>query len=187
MYGIKNNAHDTTCCEKLIINENQWKFVAKMNMQRSSFPVVSCGNNIWALGGYNVKDGVLNTTEYYDDIDDKWTLSTRMREKRKDHSAVAFRESIYVIGGLNFKSKILVTAEVLDTTTKQFTSIMDMQVSRYDFAAAISEHKLYCFGGNNEYDTTVESFDLYTREWSEEEAMPDYSLPGYSAITIYDD
>ena len=88
----------STCCEKLIIKDDKWIFIAKMNEARLDFQVVSCGKYVWAIGGQN-KRGVLNTTEYYDDIIDKWTKSTPMIQKRLRHSAVTFRENVYLIGG----------------------------------------------------------------------------------------
>jgi len=178
----------SNCCEKLIIKDDKWKFVAKMNIARINFQVVSCGKLIWAIGGGNF-NGTLNTTEYFDDINNKWTNSTPMIERREDHSAVAFREKIYIIGGYSYmygRLNFSRFAEVLDSKTKQFTAIMNPNVRRFQFAAAISEHKLYCFGGDRA--DTVESFDLYKEEWLEEGRMPKYlSSCRTSAVTIFDD
>ena len=51
-------------CEKLIIKDNKWKFVAKMNVAKFHFQVVSCGKVILAISGRN-SSGTSNTTEYF--------------------------------------------------------------------------------------------------------------------------
>ena len=164
-------------CEKLLIGEKKWIFVADMKMARTHFTLVSCGNYMWAFGGYGEYDrcvvkGTLDTTEYYDENKNEWRRSTPMTEGRSGHSAVAFRDSIYVIGGRGHDEEILCTAEVFDTKTKQFSSLSSMRVPRNWFGAAISEHKLYCFSGLEL--NSVESFDLYIGKWIEEINMPEY-------------
>ena len=154
-----------------------------------NFQIVSCGKFIWAVGGWNNKSKHLNATEYYDDVIDKWTSSTQMLEKREGHSAVAFRNNIYIIGGYNLDHKEgLRTAEVLDTKTTQFTALKPMTMLRYCFAAAISEHKLYCFGSqgpNEEWIMSMESFNLYSEEWENEEITHQLEEVS-SAMTVYD-
>ena len=175
----------STCCEKFNLRDNKWKFVAQMNEARAGFQAVSCRKFIWAIGGW-VRCGLrlngLNSVEYYDDVADKWTLSTPMISKRYGHSAVAFREKIYVLGGINSEDGYLRTAEVFDTELEQFSVIKSMSVPRSVFSAAISEHKLYCFGSRD--CKSVESSDLYTGEWKNEENMAHNRST--TAVAVYD-
>ena len=175
----------STCCEKLIIKEGKWKFVAKMNEARTDFQVVSLGKYIWAIGGEGQGGSVLNITEYYDDVTDKWTNSNPMIEKRHGHSAVAFREEIFVIGGEDGFGR-LSSAEKLNTTTEQWTAISSMKVVRAFFGAAINENKLYCFGDNVSIEAKVEYFDLYRGTWMEEGAILLWNRLDSSAVTVYD-
>ena len=62
----------STCCEKLIIKEDKWIFIAEMNEARSDFQVVTCGKYVWVIGGKGTNE-TSNTTEYYDVIINKWT------------------------------------------------------------------------------------------------------------------
>ena len=173
----------STCCEKLIIKDDKWTFVAEMNEARLHFQIVSSGKFIWAIGG-EVSTGVLNTTEYYDDVTNKWTKSFPMIQKRSGHSAIAFREYIYVIGGDNDAGH-LHSVEKLNVTTKQWTAITSMKDARAAFGCTINRYKLYCFGGSHGLETKVEHFNLYTGDWIEEEEMPiENGLT--SAVTIYD-
>ena len=41
----------SACCEKLIIKDNKWFFIAEMNEARWIFQVVTCGKYLWAIGG----------------------------------------------------------------------------------------------------------------------------------------
>ena len=176
----------STCCEKLIIKDNKWIFVAEMNEARRSFQVVACGKHVWAIGGSGL-NGVLNTAEYYYDIIDKWKKSSPMIQKRRGHSAVASRGNIYVIGGSDgFRD--LNSAEKLDTRNKQWTLITSMEGPRVCFATAINEYKLFCFGGNFDDIQSVVYFDLYNEVWIEEERMDiNRDINGYfSAVTVYD-
>ena len=150
---------------------------------RKEFQIVSCGKFMWVIGG-QCWNGILQSTEYYDEVIDKWTLSTPMLEKRKDHCAVAFREKIYVLGGFNREIGRLRTAEVLDTKAKQFSHIKPLQAPRCWFAAAISDHKLYCFGGLEGFDQ-LESFNLYSEEWESETTVDNFT-GSISAVTLYD-
>ena len=187
------NGFSSTCCEKLIIKEDKWMFVAEMNEARRNFQAVSCGNLIWAIGGRapfsSVKGKVLNSTEFYNDVTDKWTISTPMIESRHGHSAVAFREDIYVLGGGNNHVSRIRSAEKLDTTSEQWTAINSMKVPRNWFGAAISEHKLYCFGGNYGNKTTVEYFDLYKEVWFDKVDVDDAKISFFrqhvTAVTVY--
>ena len=177
------NGKFSTCCEKLIIKEGKWMFVAEMNEARLEFQMVSCGKYIWVLGGKTLFGSVLNTTEYYDDVNDKWTMFNPMIEERYGHSAVAFREDVYVVGGHD-GVKFLRSSEKLDTTNRQWTAISSMKIPRGFFGAAINEHKLYCFGGNLGRETKVEYLNLYSGDWIEEGVI---SIESYftSAITVF--
>ena len=182
----------STCCEKLTSVDEKWRFIADMKVDRVCFPVVSCGNFMYALGGWDIDLTVLNSTEYYNKITDEWTLSIPMREERVFHAAVAFRDKIFVIGGQNGNGCPLNTAEVLDTKLNQISSLRPMRVPRYSFAATISGNKLYCFGGltNNDdnYEDprllSVESFNLYTKYWHDEEEMDHIGLSN-AAVTLF--
>ena len=177
-HGLASN-----CCEKFNNHDKEWEFVAEMKEAREEFQIVSCGKFIWAIGGDSL-DGILRSTEYYDEVIDKWTLSTPMLEKRCDHSAVAFRDKIYVLGGYNWEVGRLRTAEVLDTKTKQFSFIKPMKTRRCRFAAAISDHKLYCFGGIGRFHQ-LESFNLYSEKWKKENTVDNFTVD-ISAVTLYD-
>ena len=159
-----------------------------MKVDRIDFPVVSCGKYMWALGGKNSSLNSLNSTEYYDNITDEWTLSTPMKEKRFYHASVAFRDNILVIGGWNSIDDPLNTAEILDTKLNQFSSLKSMRVPRYSLAATISGNKLYCFNGftnNDEHSEVrrpVESFNLYTICWHEEDEVDETDLASFIII-----
>ena len=130
------NGWPSTCCEKLIIKEGKWKFVAEINEARIDFQIVPSAKNIWAFGGEQSM-GVTNTTKYYDNVIDKWIISSPMIQKRYGHSAVDFRGKI---------------------SRKKISS---MKVPRFFFCTAINAHKLFCFGGNLAIETKVEYFDIY--------------------------
>ena len=176
----------SSCCEQLNIYEGEWKFVADMKISRFIFRVVSCGKFIWAFGGLGTDLQTLNSAEFYDEVADEWTLTSSMIEKRSEHAAVAFRDRIFVIGGRNDEVGVFSSAEVFDIKTRQFTALARMTTPRFRFAAAISGYKLFCFSGyhNRVWDSTnaVESFNIYTEEWKEEEE--ESMIDVYDAVTI---
>ena len=172
----------TTCCEKLIIKENKWIFVAEMNEKRSDFQLVTAGKYMWAIGGVGTRV-VVNTTEYYDEITDKWEKSSPMIKHRTSHSAVAFGETIYVIGGYGgiHGGTVLSSAEIFDIASQQWTSISSMKFPRSRFGAALNANKLYCFSGERT-GASVEYYDVYRRVWVEEGRMrnPNFIISAYS-------
>ena len=59
--------------------------------------VVTLGNYIYAIGGYNNKEN-LKTVERYDVLNDKWEFVASMQTKRRWPTAVVFNKKIYVCG-----------------------------------------------------------------------------------------
>ena len=112
----------STCCEKFIIKEDKWIFIAEMNEARKYFQVVTCGKHVRVIGGEGI-NGALNTTEYYDHITDKWIKSSSMIERRCEHSVVAFCENIYVFGGVDIGC--LSTTKKLDIKTMDFNKFYE--------------------------------------------------------------
>ena len=168
-------------CEMLDISEEKWFSKSNMNAPRSHFVAVSSGDFIWAFGGLHD-----NSTEFYDEKKDVWTMTTPMIEERHSHSAVAFRHNIYVLGGWN--GFYLNTAEIFDTLTHQFSSMQSMEIPRMDFAATVNGNYIYCLGGfyPNGYADSVESFNMITGEWKNEENLPQRKQ-NLAAVTVYDD
>ena len=119
-----------------------------------------------------------------------------MIEKRAAHAAVEFRGNIYTFGGFDQNNKFLNTAEVFNTETKQFSSILQMRTPRARFAAALSGCKVFCFGGYTSIKRnarrvavklhTVESFNICTGKWKDEENAPKRT-GDYAAVTIFID
>ncbi len=142
---------------QLDLKKQVWQHVADMPFRREG-AVVSIGDKIYALGGYN--GGVLNTVMVFDVKTSKW-------EQRKDlpyglsaFAAVADGDFIYIFGDYNKRS----TIHRYDTRTGDFFLLEQKITPRRHLAAVIVGQRVVVVGGNQNSVgkalSTIEAFEL---------------------------
>lgn len=77
----------------------KWALKSPMNQARSSHRVVTDGELLFALGGYNEKCDTLDTVEYYNSSTNSWTLLPPMGTGRVLAEAVAIGGYLLVLKG----------------------------------------------------------------------------------------
>ena len=120
--GLLKNC--TNSCLVFNTKNETWTQVARMNGNRINASCVVYEGRIVVTRGYNAIDGVLNTVEAYDHIDDSWTFMPRMIEERYSHKSVAIKNKFFVVGSFNSQ-----TIEVFDSSSKNFALLQHPSIN----------------------------------------------------------
>lgn len=101
--------------------DDEWITVGYLRTARSDHTTVSCNGKLYAIGGYNVDDGVLSSVEMYDPLRDKWTFTTPMKFARRHAAVVSHEGIIYVYGGINERDRFVRHVERFDPSSCAWT------------------------------------------------------------------
>ena len=134
-----------------------WSYVAPMDISRNTLGAAALGGKIYAVGGWNVTDAVLNSVEVYDPIVNSWNPIAPMDISRNGLGVAALGGKLYAWGGQGAGFAYLKSAEVYDPIDNSWNSIAPMDVSCAHFGAVALGGKLYAVGGTNE--KLVEVYD----------------------------
>ena len=86
-----------------------------MKQRRSDASCAVFEGRIVVTGGCNRNNGILNTVEAYDHIDDSWSKMPNMVESSKSHKSVAIKNKLYVVTGFGNTN-----SEVFDSNSNTF-------------------------------------------------------------------
>ena len=101
VFGGNDGDTDLSHCERFSIQENVWRPIKPMTMQRNGASVVSFDRVIFVFGGNNSISGSLDTIERYAVEFDKWSIP-RIRLKEPLHDSIAFSVGgarVLILGG----------------------------------------------------------------------------------------
>ncbi|XP_046680110.1 uncharacterized protein LOC124367384 isoform X3 [Homalodisca vitripennis] len=125
-----------------------WSSLRDMRHPRRSFGFVACNNRLFALGGRDDQDRILNQVEMYDAVAEKWVEVQPMNEARAGLAVSEYNGRIWVAGGLlnsaNIATKSVEYYNVQQNTWTQVSSL------RYTLAYGVMvpmEGRLYLVGG----------------------------------------
>lgn len=166
-----------------------WHSRAPLPSARAGLAIAVVGNNIYALGGFKVKE--LKTAAVYDTILNSWTSVPAMHTARGGLAAASAGSKVYAIGGCkggasdpvncDFGGTSLRAVDALDTTTNTWTVMAAMPTARADLAAVTgADGKIYAIGGWNVRNSfndpvaldTVEAYDPVANTWTARAPMP---------------
>ena len=163
-------------CEVFTQGCRKWTVTSNLRSSRTGVAVVSCGEHMYAFGGWDERS-FLRSAERYDVQSDTWEAIAPMLEARGSHEAVAVGTRIFILGGSslgeNDKYRPLTSCELYDVTTEQFTRLAPMRVARCRFGVVVvsgRHSRILCMGGCGEFGEIVESvqvFDVASGAWSE--------------------
>jgi hypothetical protein len=146
-----------------------------MPTRRCGVGVVSLGDMVYAIGGYDFQVGLqreaflpLSTIERYDTILDLWEKLPPLQCPRIKCTAVVEKQCIYVIGGLGSRNNVA-SVERYDPRTNGWTIVAPMPTPRCAVQAIVGDHGcIYVFGGvdsDSSQTPTVERYDPSSDQW----------------------
>ncbi|XP_054159794.1 kelch-like protein 17 [Oppia nitens] len=173
-------------CEYYSFND-QWYEMVSMNTERRGLALVAHEGLLYAIGGYNDKNGYLNSVERYDTYSNKWTEIKPMLKTRYMFGSASFMGNIYVCGGEGINGSVVYeSCETYNPKTNQWTPIASMITGRRYFKLIVFNDILYALGGQisaTNITETVEVYDYNSNKWYYTQSLPD-KLWGYGAAVI---
>jgi Kelch motif len=157
---------------------NTWTTVASMpgGGRASLASAVGPDGRIYAIGGIDSGNNVLDRVEAYDTSTNTWAAEAPMPGggRRVLAAATGPDGRIYAIGGID-SSNILDRVEAYDTTTNTWATVAPMPGGGRSFLGAATgpDGRIYAVGG---YDgsrlSRVEAYDTSTNTWTTVAPMP---------------
>ena len=178
-------------CLEFDTKDCSWKYKSSMHEVREDPAACVFEEKIIVSGGMQYEDDdfvhvnlndesnhrTINTVEAYDPIEDTWERLPSMNFTRVHHQSIAVRNKLFVIGGGTKMN------EVYDSTSKRFTVLKPplslRDTSQYNTFASFSVgSKLFVYFNDL---SSVLSYDVIKKKWSEETSEPMKHLTDFSA------
>uniref|UniRef100_A0AAQ4RL32 BTB domain-containing protein n=1 Tax=Gasterosteus aculeatus aculeatus TaxID=481459 RepID=A0AAQ4RL32_GASAC len=158
----------TRCmCPLYDANRQAWIELQPMSGARLGHGVVAAEGFLFAMGGADEHNTVLDSGEKYDPDSNSWSPIPPMLQARQSFGAVELEGLIYVLGGEN-KDGELITVEVFDPHFSTWKPQTSMTMIRKVACYASMNKKIYAIGGGSYgklYDS-VECFDPKIQQWT---------------------
>lgn len=148
-------------------NRQAWINLEPMSTPRISHGVVAAEGFLFALGGTDRENTVLESGEKYDPDTNTWTAITPMLQARQSFGVVELDGLIYVLGGESDTAE-LVTVEAFDPHSNSWKLQTSMTMVRKVGCYASMNKKIYAIGGGSygKLFDSVECFDPKTQQWT---------------------
>ena len=170
--------------EQYNAHTNTWLEVTSMPQMRCAATAVTCGDQIFIIGGRTSNDCCSKHVLRYDVDIKSWFVETPMSYERFGLCSAACGGFVYAIGGLRDKHVFLRTVERYDPREKVWSDVSSMQVERYFACAVEMNGKIFVIGGqssNRAYLSSCETFDPVQGGWA---SLSNFSVPrGAAGVT----
>lgn len=149
----------------------QWQSLARLNYERASLSLVSVGEQLYAVGGWNGAV-TFRDLERCDTTQRKkqWTVlgaEAAMSKPRRGHACVAKGGGkIFIIGGFDGKER-LADCEVFDVASQQCYPIAPLTTKRNGVCASVCNNQIFVFGGHDgkKFLDSAEQYNESVAKW----------------------
>lgn len=152
-----------------------WNEGQPMPTNRTEISSEKIGDRIYVLGGADyLKDGIMNTVEIYDPINDTWAQSTPLPISIDHTAAVSYEGKLFLVGGFLEDKDPTDKLWIYDSTSDTWTEGAPLSSPRGALAAEIINGTIYAIGGVNSTHhpvTTNEAYSIENNTWSIKEPM----------------
>ena len=169
-----------------------WIKIMPMNTARIHHSLASLNGMIYAIGGQDGNNRVLNTVECYNPKTDNWVFVKPMSQARLAASTGVIDGKLYTAGGYgeSIRRPILDTVECLNPKKNKWQSKNKLRFPRGHANIVTVNDKLYLCGGitksfvnRNSVVSSVHSIDVYNKEQDVWEHCSDMVIARHSAGT----
>jgi len=168
--GYDNSNYNARVYDTVEIYDTQtdtWSTGQSMLTPRRCLTSSAVGDKIYAIGGEDNKDNIVNAIEIYDTKTNSWSTGESMPTARYHLTSSVVGDKIYAIGGRNSKTAFLNNVEIYDTKTSTWSTVQSMPTARHGLMSSVVGNKIYAIGGkdnDNNYLATVESLQVGSAE-----------------------
>ncbi|XP_034051733.1 gigaxonin isoform X3 [Gymnodraco acuticeps] len=159
---------ETRCMCPLYDSSRQaWITLQPMSAPRLGHGVVTAEGFLFAIGGADEHNTVLDSGEKYDPDTNTWSPIPPMLQPRQNFGVVELDGLIYVLGG-ETKERELTTVEVFDPHCSAWKMQTSMTMIRKVGCYASMNKKIYAIGGGSygKLFDSVECYDPKTLQWT---------------------
>ncbi|XP_033988831.1 gigaxonin isoform X2 [Trematomus bernacchii] len=159
---------ETRCMCPLYDSSRQaWITLQPMSAPRLGHGVVTAEGFLFAIGGADEHNTVLDSGEKYDPDTNTWSPIPPMLQPRQNFGVVELDGLIYVLGGETKESE-LITVEVFDPHCSAWKMLTSMTMIRKVGCYASMNKKIYAIGGGSygKLFDSVECYDPKTLQWT---------------------
>ena len=175
--GGFSNDYSNSCLVFNTTNET-WKEIARMNEARSDASCVVFRGSVVVTGGFNKNDGILNTVEAYDHIDNSWSNMPSMIKRRYYHKSVAIKNKLFLVGGV-----LDCNIEVFDSHCNKFVLLRcpnDLSYTKIADVASFA-NKVLIFSNKK---GLVIRYDVENDVWSEKRCKSTKRIEYFSCVKV---
>lgn len=144
-------------------------------LPRAEMGVATLGHEVFAAGGYDLADYVVNTVEAYSWVTDSWRTVAPLPRKLNHVNLIGFGGKLYALGALNPSFVAIPDSWAWDPATNVWTAIASMPSGTQRGASAIvaTADRIFVIGGlRNSSVTDVSSYDPATDTWTTLPSLP---------------
>ena len=178
-----------------VIKTFTWIKIMPMNTARMHHSLASLNGMVYAIGGQDGNNKVLNTVECYNPKTDNWFFVKPMSEARLAVATGVIGDKLYTAGGYgeSIEKPILDTVECFDPKKNKWKSKNKLRIPRCNANIVVVNSKLYLCGGItrsflncNSVISSEPSIDVYNKEHDVWEHCTDMEIARHGAGTVSD-
>lgn len=129
------------------IELDKWRFEFELDKPSRGSAVIVVDADVYVLGGYTERDGILSSTVYFNLITGGWRMAPRLTCPRCLLACVARGRSIIAVGGRG-DGRLLENTDILDMFRLRWTAGPALRKARCSLGLAMSDDRLYAVGGD---------------------------------------
>ena len=166
--GVTANASNASSVEKYDVKKKDWAAATALPQKKSHAALVSSGENLYSIGGYNGTNR-LSSVDVYNTESEQWSSAAPMPTARSGFGATVDKNGhIYCIGGYSSSQQDLTDVDVYDPEYNQWMPAPPLTQRRSYVQAATLGENIYAVGGTegNTRLRSVEKLSPYTSCWN---------------------
>ncbi len=152
-----------------------WNEGQPMPTNRTEIASEKIGDKIYVMGGADyLKDGIMDTVEIYDPINNTWEQSLPLPISIDHTAAVSYEGKLFLVGGFLEDKNPTDKLWIYDSTNDAWTEGASLSSPRGALAAEVINGTIYAIGGVNSTHhpvTTNEAYNIENNTWSFREPL----------------
>jgi N-acetylneuraminic acid mutarotase len=148
----------------------KWEQGEPMSTNRTEIVAEKIGDRIYVMGGADyLKDGIMNTVEIFDPVNNTWIQSTPLPISIDHTAAVSYDGKLFLVGGFLEDKNPTDKLWIYDPVSGDWTEGAPLSSPRGALAAEVINGTIYAIGGVNSTHQPVtinEAYNIENNSWT---------------------